>query len=272
MQHGEYLHDYLISHPTFAKPTIKAYRSDVRHMERAGVSWSIASLQHYFDQMRMTYQPSTILRRFHALRSLGNVLVRAGKLQENPLHDVSPITHQCFPDETYHDLQEGLSIVRSIEDPVYRLFFEVICQTGLRFTEARLLSVTDIDFKTHTLFVRYGKGRRLRTIPIGMMLSHRLLHFIGERKEGILFQSVTGRHLHEQTARVILRDTALRLSGAPLRPHALRIAYATYLHHEGGCTIVEIQRLLGHAHPTTTVGYIRSRTNRIREVLNTLSA
>jgi len=236
------------------------------------VDWSVASLQRYFHLMKARYKPSTILRRYHVLRRLGNVLVEQRRLKKNPMVEIRPIVHQRLQDETYHDSEELIPVIRHIPNVTYRLFFEMLSQTGLRFMEARLLTVQDIDVVKSELYVRYGKGGRTRTIPIGEALRDKIVAFLAGRMTGYLFQSVTGRMINEHAVRKALREVGITYLGRHVRPHMLRIAYATYLYHQAGLKLLEIQRLLGHASIATTEGYIRSQTNRVRDVLNRLSA
>ncbi|MCY1689920.1 tyrosine-type recombinase/integrase [Exiguobacterium sp. SL14] len=272
MTHYDYLDHYLLTDSSRTAHTIKAYRSDLRQMRLHHVDWSVASLQRYFHWMKAHYKPSTILRRYHVLHRLGNVLVERRRLKKNPMGEIRPIVHQRLQDETYHDSEELIPVIRHIPDATYRLFFEVLSQTGLRFMEARLLTVQDLDVGKSELYVRYGKGGRTRTVPIGEVLRDKIVAFLAGRMTGYLFQSVTGRMINEHAARRALREVGFMHLERHIRPHMLRIAYATYLYQQAGLKLLEIKRLLGHASIATTEGYIRSQTNHVRDVLNRLSA
>lgn len=272
MTHYDYLDQYLLTHSNYAAHTIKAYRSDLRQMRSHHVDWSVASLQRYFHWMKACYKPSTILRRYHVLRRLGNVLVEQKRIKKNPMIEIRPIVHQRLQDETYHDSEELIPVIRQIQNPTYRLFFEVLSQTGLRFMEARLLTVQDFDVVKNELYIRHGKGGRTRTVPIGEALRDKIIAFLAGRMTGYLFQSVTGRKINEHAVRKALREVGFTYLGRHVHPHILRIAYATYLYQQAGLKLLEIKRLLGHASISTTEGYIRSQTNHVRDVLNRLSA
>jgi len=272
MTHYDYLEQYLLTHVSYSKQTIKAYRSDLRQMKKSHVEWSVKSLQTYFDVLIQQYKPATAMRRYHALVALGHELVRAKRLKNNPMKHVRPIVHQQIQQRAYHPLEEVMDTIRQINHPTYRLFFELISQTGLRFMEARLLSIEDIQLDGLTLLVRHGKGRRLRTVPLGMNLVNRLRTFLGARTAGLVFQSVRGQAINEQSAREALRNQSMIMHGRPLHPHDLRVAFATHLYQIASCTLVEIQRLLGHGSSRTTEGYILSRETRLQQIMNTLSA
>ncbi|MDW2886317.1 tyrosine-type recombinase/integrase [Exiguobacterium artemiae] len=272
MTHFSYLEHYLVSHMIYSKQTIKAYRSDLRQMKKLCVEWSVKSLQMYFDQLIQHYKPATAMRRYHALTALGNELVRAKRLKANPMKQVRPIIHQQIQQREHHPLEEVIQTIRQINHPTYRLFFELISQTGLRFMEARLLSIEDIQLDGLTLLVRHGKGRRLRTVPLGVNLVNRLRNFLSGRTTGLVFRSVRGQAINEQSARDALRKQSLAMRGRPLHPHDLRVAFATHLYQIADCTLVEIQRLLGHGSSRTTEGYILSRETRLQQIMNTLSA
>ena len=178
MTHYDYLEHYLLTHVSYSKQTIKAYRSDLRQMKTNHVEWSVKSLQNYFDVLIQQYKPATAMRRYHALMALGHELVRAKRIKVNPMKQVRTIVYQHIQQRAYHSLEEVMDTIRQINHPTYRLFFELISQTGLRFMEARLLSIEDIQWDGLTLLVRNGKGRRLRTVPLGMNLVNRLRTFL----------------------------------------------------------------------------------------------
>lgn len=272
MTHFDYLEHYLLTHNTYSKQTIKAYRSDLRQMKKCCVEWSVKSLQMYFDQLIQQYKPTTAMRRYHALMALGNELVQAKRLKANPMKQVRPIIHQQIQQREYYPLEEVIQTIRQINHPTYRLFFELISQTGLRFIEARLLSIEDIQFTTFTLLVRNGKGRRLRTVPLGEGLVSKLQTFLAGRTTGIVFQSVRGKAINEQSARDALRKQSLAARGRPLHPHDLRVSFATYLYQTGNRKLLEIQRLLGHSSSRTTEGYILTEETKLQQVINALSA
>ncbi|MCT4781439.1 MULTISPECIES: tyrosine-type recombinase/integrase [Exiguobacterium] len=272
MTHFSYLEHYLVSHLTYSKQTIKAYRSDLRQMKKYFVEWSGKSLQAYFDQLIQCYKPATAMRRYHALMALGHELVRAKRLKVNPMQQVRPIVHQHIQQREHHPLEETIQTIRQITDPTYRLFFELISQTGLRFMEARLLSIEDLQFETSTLLVRHGKGRRLRTVPLGERLASKLRTFLAERTTGLVFRSVRGQAINEQQARDTLRKKSLDTHGRPLHPHDLRVSFATYLYQTGNRKLLEIQRLLGHGSSRTTEGYILTEETQLQQVINALSA
>ncbi|MDI3236405.1 tyrosine-type recombinase/integrase [Exiguobacterium antarcticum] len=272
MTHVEYLDHYLLTHTTYSKQTIKAYRSDLRQMKKYCVEWSVKSLQTYFDQLIQQHKPATAIRRYHALMALGNELVRVKRLKANPMKQVRPIVHQHVQQREHHPLEEAIQTIRQISHPTYRLFFELISQTGLRFMEARLLSIEDIQFATLTLLVRHGKGRRLRTVPLGEKLANKLRAFLGGRKTGLVFRSARGQAINEQEARDTLRKKSLATYGRPLHPHDLRVSFATYLYQTGDCRLLEIQRLLGHGSSRTTEGYILSQETKLQHIIDALSA
>ncbi|WP_426354140.1 tyrosine-type recombinase/integrase [Exiguobacterium sp. R-39] len=270
MIHYDYLECYLLAHITYSKQTIKAYRSDLRQIKKNCVEWSVKSLQTYFNQFVQKYKPTTAMRRYHALMALGNELVRAKRLKENPMKQVRLIVHQHVQQREYHPLEETIQMIRYITDPTYRLFFELISQTGLRFMEARLLSIEDIQFEKLALFVRHGKGRRLRTIPLGEGLASKIQAFLEGRTTGLVFRSVRGQAINAQRARDTLRAQSVAARGRPLHPHDLRVSFATYLYQTGNRKLHEIQRLLGHSSSWTT--YILEEETKLQQVIDALSA
>jgi integrase len=85
----------------------------------------------------------------------------------------------------------------------HRVLFAVLAGTGMRIGEAAGLYVEDVDIHSQVIHVRRGvwKGQDLapktenaiREVDIDETLTTMLRLFIGERKAGRLFQSLTGR-------------------------------------------------------------------------------
>ena len=120
--------------------------------------------------------------------------------------------------------------------------------------------------------MRHGKGRRLRTVPLGERLAHKLQVFLVGRTTGLVFRSVQGKAINEQEARDTLNQQSFAMRGRSLHPHDLRVSFATYLYQTGNRKLLEIQRLLGHGSSRTTEGYIISQETKLQQIIDALSA
>jgi integrase len=155
--------------------------------------------------------------------------------------------------------------------PAYRLLAEVLLGAGLRIGEALALEWTDVDV-VGALTVRRAlkdgrevgstKGRRARRVEIGPRLAALLADrraLLAERSEAptpLVFPAQRGGYLNRTYVSNRWHPAALRGAGlrSTLRLHDLRhSAAAGWL--AAGLPLVFVQRQLGHADISTTVGH-----------------
>jgi site-specific recombinase XerD len=163
---------------------------------------------------------------------------------------------------------------------------ELLYGSALRFREAVLLDVTDVNLAERTLFVARGKGGKSRVVPITMRAKDALCRYIAEgrrvlletrlRREATrikapshaLLLSTTGMRLDAQTwrdRRLVPLLRAARLA-TNIKPHRLRHACAVHL-LESGADVVLIARLLGHTRLATTAIYLSLATGELEKML-----
>ena len=140
-----------------------------------------------------------------------------------------------------------------------RAMVEMLYGTGLRVGELCRLEVRDVDVKERLVFVRSGKGRKDRVVPLPAGCAGACRAYLKTRplRGRYLFSFKTRVPLHISTVERIIREGA-KEAGIKKRvtPHCLRHTYATHL-LEGGLDVRYIQELLGHAFVTTTEVYTR---------------
>ncbi|MFT7625723.1 MAG: hypothetical protein ACI9WU_004914 [Myxococcota bacterium] len=135
-----------------------------------------------------------------------------------------------------------------------RAILEVFYSTGIRRQVMCRLAVVEIDFERHTLFVREGKGRKDRMIPIGeRALAWVLKYLDGVRPQlvlgdddGTLFLTENGESITPNRMTQLVRDhVASAEIGKTGSCHVFRHTMATLM-LEGGADIRFIQQMLGH--------------------------
>ena len=117
-----------------------------------------------------------------------------------------------------------------IEDPVHRLIFEVLEESGLRVSELCNLLVARIDFKTNLIYVHQGKGSKDRITVIGNRLREKLQLYLEGRTNKYLFESgrrtkFTSRRI-EQICKRYKEKAGLTKE---LTPHVFRHVWNTAL-------------------------------------------
>jgi integrase/recombinase XerD len=156
-----------------------------------------------------------------------------------------------------------------------RAILETMYGTAVRLNECHHLNVDDIDFQKGTVWIRYGKGRKDRLLPIPRQTLKLLDRYVKAARpellhhprENALFLTRFGQRLGKVTLRVMVRDHG-RVAGIrkPVHPHALRHACATHL-LQRGADLRHIQKLLGHSQVTTTARYTRVLIQDLKELV-----
>lgn len=124
---------------------------------------------------------------------------------------------------------------------------------GLRSGEIATIRVQDIDGTARVLSIE-GKGGRTRRLPVHTILAREIARHVGGRRRGPVldgWSSAGPTTSGYVTARV---SRHFRQLGIDATCHALRHWFATRV-YAGTRDIRAVQELLGHASPTTTVGY-----------------
>lgn len=144
-----------------------------------------------------------------------------------------------------------------------RALLEVLYSTGLRRREACGLRLDDLDLERGTLFVREGKGRKDRLVPLGRRAACWLCAYVenarGRLQAGPETRAVfLGRDGQQITPGVVgnlvhayIKQSGIGKSGSC---HLFRHAMATLM-LEGGADVRHIQQILGHARLGTTEIY-----------------
>ena len=146
--------------------------------------------------------------------------------------------------------------------PRDRLILELLYGTGLRRLEVRALNLGDIEPGGTGLWIRQGKGHKDRLQPLGKHLQKLLQNYLAQVRPGLnpspqedaLILGAKGLRLNLHGVREMLRSYADPLGLTKLTHHSLRRAFATHMLLRGA-PLVEVQRLLGHESPETTVLY-----------------
>ena len=152
---------------------------------------------------------------------------------------------------------------------------ETLYGTGIRRSECLRLDVTDLDLGQELLFVRNGKGKKDRLVPLtgqaraaldGYLRDGRP-ELVNDSREVALFLSKYGHRLGPTQLYALLRTHA-RAAGikGPIFPHVMRHSYATHL-LKGKASIRHVQELLGHQSLQATALYTRVDVEDLREVL-----
>jgi len=145
-------------------------------------------------------------------------------------------------------------------DPREKLWWLLMCDCGLRLGEVQSLGLWEIQ-RQH-VHVR-GKGKKWRRVPV----TRRVWEAVVQARTGkgagqaSMVCPVSPRAVQARFHRAQKRAG---LSGLRLSPHSLRHTFATRL-LTAGVDIYRVQTMLGHRSIRTTVGYLHTSPEALRE-------
>ena len=185
-------------------------------------------------------------------------------IDKNPAKMIKKIKYQ--PSKRTHMSQLELEIMRAAcRTPRERALVEFLYSTGCRVSEACDMLLDDIDLEGQTVIVQHGKGDKRRVtyltaasvVAIREYLATRTdpdRHlFVRERHYHTEIWSVKSKALEKTVARILLRTCIV----THVTPHTFRHTMATVA-IRSGMPADQLQRLLGHAHISTTMIYAES--------------
>ncbi len=231
---------------------------------------------------------NTQSKRLVSVRQFFQWLTRQHHLLYNPASELElPRQPQRLPRHilSVAEVEQVLDACNAAESPVKtkaspignalglrdRAMLETLYSTGMRRAELTGLRIDDVDLARGTVFVREGKGRKDRVVPIGERACRWIEKYLFSLRpelldmedDGALFLAQHGGAMEPKQASVIVRKA---IQAAQLERfqdahpnaacHLLRHACATHM-LEGGADIRYIQALLGHADLSTTEVYAR---------------
>jgi integrase/recombinase XerD len=184
---------------------------------------------------------------------------RTGRIAQNPAVDFDlPRLPRRLPKQTLtHDEMKKLLESCDVSNAIGfrdRTILEFLYSTGLRLKEFGKLDLEDLDLDRGTVFVREGKGRKDRVVPVGKIAGVFLENYVkGVRplflapwSGDALFLSSRGRRLSRNGLGAALEKSAKRAGVEKhVSTHALRRTFATAL-LVGGAKAAHVKDMLGH--------------------------
>ena len=216
---------------------------------------------------------------FSAVKSWFKWMTKENYLPSNPASEVDGIKQGRKLPEVVLSVEEVQTILHSVpvstvEGLRDRAILEVLYSTGIRRKELCNLVLSDIDTDRRSVFIREGKGRKDRCIPIGERALSWVLRYQEESRPKLVTR-VTEQHLFmtsygEPFTTSALGHVVRRLldkAGCekPGGCHLFRHAMATHM-LENGADLRYIQLMLGHSDINTTTVYTHLSITELRAV------
>lgn len=165
--------------------------------------------------------------------------------------------------------EEVKKIFSAISNPKHLLMTELMYSAGLRVSELLNLRVCDLEIGKGYGFVRGGKGGKDRLFILSEKVIGRIKDLIDNEhlnSDGLLFMSNRGERYSVRSVQQILKN-ASKVAGIDkkVHPHTLRHSFATHL-IENGYDVSNVQALLGHKSPETTMVYVHAATKNMLNI------
>ncbi len=202
--------------------------------------------------------------------------IKQGYLAANPLADIELPKHdkRLPPKLSKQDALKLLDVVANYPYDYQFLryrnsaIFSTFIFAGLRKQELLNLKYADMDIENLTIFVRQGKGRKDRIIPMSYTLAQSLKKYVAERKRlnktnPEFFSSLRGSVGFTANGLKKLVEQVRASSGVFFTVHKLRHTFATLM-LEGGCDIYSLSKMMGHSDINTTTIYLAASAEHLR--------
>jgi integrase/recombinase XerD len=192
-------------------------------------------------------------------------LERIGKIKINPyqLKIKSPIktTRDIISQDQIKQLYKNC---KTLEETI---ILHLCYGCGLRRSEAQNLDIKDINFEQKLVFIRKGKGKKRRVIPITQTISEDLKKYYqsnenyrSEKQESFMINAkgnrISGGSIY-QSFKVLLKTIEKGELTTIICLHSLRHSIATHL-LENEMSIEMVRNFLGHQNLNTTQIYTRT--------------
>jgi site-specific recombinase XerD len=234
---------YLLDLNKFAeyvnKPTAHINTSDIRKYLASNLNW----------------EASTIGKKLDIIRSFFQWLVQEEIVLRNPALKIKPPkTPRRLP--LYLTVEE-LEIVReSCRTLRQRALVEVMYSTGARLNEIANIKKSDIDYQNMSITV-VGKGNKQRIVYLTYKALYHLNKYLKSRNDDCEYLFVTCRKPYRKMNNRTIQDEIKNIQkqsgiNKKIHAHLFRKTFAM-LAMENGIEISDLQSLLGHSDPSTTL-------------------
>lgn len=173
----------------------------------------------------------------------------------------------------YLTKDETKALLSRIGNWKHRLMVEVMYGGGLRVSELLNLRVGDLEIDKGYGYIRCGKGGKDRLFVLPEIVREKIRNLIGIDKlneESYLFlNNRKGRYSIRSVQEIVKRAGKSAGIGKKIHPHTLRHSFATHL-IENGNSVSEVQALLGHKSPETTMIYVHMASPNLIKVKSPL--
>lgn len=186
---------------------------------------------------------------------------------KNPAINITPIKYERKHKKPMSQLD--LEKVRlACKTNREKAIVEMLYSTGCRVSELEHLNISDVNFETKEVML-FGKGNKHRVSYLNAKAEVTLKNYLKERTDNndalFVYEKKPYSRLKKSGIELIIKNIANRTNGVDVHvtPHVFRHSTATHsLNH--GMNVVEVSKLLGHESIETTMQYISTSSDSIK--------
>ena len=280
---AQQFYDYSIFIRNYSKATVKRYRHYIGYYRQYSSITQInqvtdANVRALFLHGRVDRKWSTdsYLACYKSLRVFFRWCIKEGRLSSNPIEGIeTPKVESRLPVKLTK--QDALKLLEAVSNYPYdkpflryrnHAIFATFIFAGLRKDELLQLKLADVDIENFTIFVRQGKGKKDRIVPMSYTLALSLKSYLEYRKKLNRtcpeFFASQNKNVGLTGAGIILIVKQIRFAtGIKFSAHKLRHTFATLM-LEGGCDIYSLSKMMGHSDIKTTTIYLYASAEHLR--------
>ncbi len=219
-----------------------------------------------------TLSESYVYSHITALRLFFNWLEITGQLRYNPISAMKfkkPINNERQPLSKV-ETEELFAAAATLEETA---LLHIFYSCGLRKTEGKDLNINDINFKQKLLYVREGKFKKRRVIPITAKVAAALEKYYQQHrskintveKEAFFINGIRTRMSGDSMNKLLKKILARTAITRQVSLHFLRHSIATHL-LESGLSIEFVSAFLGHSNLEATQIYTKVCKHQLRKL------
>ena len=241
----------------------------------------ILSYRHHEEERPNRYLPGSpslahVQTALIAVRTWLHYLQQTGAIKKNPMSAIriGSVKHEPRDILTHPEINELYNACENLRE---RTLLNLFYGCGLRLSEALKLNIKDIHFRSGLLYVREGKGKKRRVIPMSRTVTSELKdyylrerqqyikHTTADNQQAFILNNIGDRmakcNLWKQLKKIATRTTIQKR----IVPHGLRHSIATHL-IESGMSLEYVRNFLGHEYIDTTQIYTRITAQQLEEL------
>jgi site-specific recombinase XerD len=207
--------------------------------------------------------PSTVARRLSSMAGLYAYALDEGLLERSPVRVRRPKVSDESPRLGLDKGELGALLEQAAKSGLRdHALVELLALNGLRISEALGADIEDLGTERgHRTLQLRRKGGKRALAALSPRAAAAVDALVGDRQEGPIFTTRTGKRLDRQAAwKTVRRLAAAAGITKAVSPHSFRHGFVTAA-LDAGVPLRDVQDAAGHADPRTTRRYDRARHN-----------